>query len=159
MATFQYKVFKNGKFDGKLSIKDALSMPDQDINALLQLASVFYAEGKLDQARVTLEGIASVDPDNRYVHSALGALLTRKGENEAALTSLNRGLQLNPDDIAAYVNRGEVLFRLGKVEDSARDFKKALELDPQKKNPAANRARLILVGLAAIAQKAKEKRT
>ncbi len=30
-------------------------------------------------------------------------------------------------------------------------------MDPERKNPAANRARLILVGLAAVAQKSKRK--
>ncbi len=64
---------------------------------------------------------------------------------------------MNPGDISIYVNRGEVLIRLGKVKEAASDFKKALDMDPERKSPAANRARLILVGLAAVAQKAKEK--
>lgn len=148
----------DGKFDGKLAIKDVVKMTDTEILALLHMGALYYSQGRMDQAQTVLEGVAAVDPDNKYVHAALGALFARKGANDQALESLNKAAKTTPDDIGVYVNRGEVLFKLGRIDDAAKDFKKALEMDPKKTNPAANRARLILVGLAAIAQKAKEKR-
>jgi len=152
-----YKEFRDGKFDGKIAIKDAVGISNAEILSLMQVGYLFYAEGKLDRAETVFNGIAALDPDNRYIHSALGALLARKGDNPAALEELNKGLEKNPNDIAAYVNRGEVLFKMKRVDESARDFKKALDLDPQKKSPAANRARVILMGMVAVAQKARKK--
>ena len=148
----------DGKFDGKVAIKDVVKLTDTEILALLHMGALYYSQGRMDQAQTILEGVAAVDPDNKYVHAALGALFARKGANDQALESLNKAAKTDPGDIGVYVNRGEVLFKLGRIDDAAKDFKKALEMDPKKVNPAANRARLILVGLAAIAQKAKEKR-
>ncbi len=148
----------DGKFDGKIPLKDVVKLSEADILALLHTGALFYSQGQEGTAQNILEGVAAIDPDNKYVHAALGALLTRQGANEPALEALNKAAKLNPSDIGVYVNRGEVLFKLGRIDDAAKDFKKALEMDPKKTNPAANRARLILVGLAAIAQKAKEKR-
>jgi Flp pilus assembly protein TadD len=148
----------DGKFDGKVAIKDVVKLTDTEILALLHMGSLYYSQGRMDQAQTVLEGVAAVDPDNKYVHAALGALFARKGANDQALESLNKAAKTDPNDVGVYVNRGEVLFKLGRIDDAAKDFKKALEMDPKKVNPAANRARLILVGLAAIAQKAKEKR-
>ncbi len=147
--------FTDGKMDGK-SLKQIGGLSDQDILGMLQTGWMFYSQGKLESAQVMLEGVAAIDPENKYVHSALGALFTRQGRNEDALTALNRAVEMNPEDISAYVNRGEVLFRIGKVKESAQDFQKALAMDPEKRNPAANRARMILAGLAQIGQMARQ---
>jgi tetratricopeptide (TPR) repeat protein len=157
MAQTKYRKFVDGKFDGKVPFKDVAGMTDQEIFGLLQVSQLYYTQGRFDAAQTILEGLAVMDPDNKLVQSALGAVYTKKGNNDAALVALNKAAKLNPGDISIYVNRGEVLIRLGKVQEAAGDFKKALEMDPDRKSPAANRARLILVGLAAVAQKAREK--
>ncbi len=154
----KYQSFENGKFDGKIPLKEVAGMSDKEITGLLQLGTLFYTQGQTESALKILEGLAALDPDNRLVQAALGAVYTKTGDNNAALETLNKANVLDPKDISVYVNRGEVLMRLGRVEDAGKDFKTALDLDPQRKSPAANRARLILVGLAAVAQKMKEKR-
>jgi tetratricopeptide (TPR) repeat protein len=145
-----YRTFKDGKFDGKHSLKEVGGLSDEDIQGMLQMAWMFYNQGKLESAQVVLQGVAAIDPDNKLVWGALGALYLRQSREEEALEVLNKAIRLDPEEISNYVNRGEVLFKLGQVEASARDFNKVLEMDPESKNPAANRARLILVGLGEI---------
>jgi len=151
-----YKTFKNGKFDGKYSLKELGNLSDEDVQGMLQMAWMFYGHGKLESAEVILKGVAAIDPDNKFVYSALGALYCRQGKNEEAVEALDKAVFLNPDDISVYVNLGEVLFKMGRVEEAAKNFNKVLALDPEKKDPAANRARLILVGLAEILKMMKE---
>ena len=158
MADKKYKRIIDGKFDGKTTFKEVAGMTDAEFHGLLQLGHLYYTQGRTESAQKVLEGLAVLDPDHKRVQSALGALYTRTGDNEAALQALNKAARINPNDITIYVNRGEVHFRLGKVKEAADDFKKALAMDPERKNPAANRARLILVGLAAVAQKLKDKK-
>lgn len=147
--------FKDGKVDGK-AIKDIVGMTEQDILALLQLGNTYYTQGRIDSALQMLEGVAAADPDNKYVYSMLGAVYTKRGDIQSALDALNKAETINPNDITLYVNRGEVRLKLGKAEDAAKDFKKAMDMDPDRKSPAANRARLILTGLAYVAKKVQE---
>jgi tetratricopeptide (TPR) repeat protein len=158
MAEKKYKKIIDGKLDGKVPFKEVIGMSEAEIAGLLQLGHLYYTQGRTESAQKILEGLAVLDPDNKLVQSALGALYTKTGDNQPALAALDKAARMNPDDITIYVNRGEVYFRLGKVKEAADDFKKALAMDPERKNPAANRARLILVGLAAIAQKVREKK-
>jgi tetratricopeptide (TPR) repeat protein len=56
-------------------------------------------------------------------------------------------VELNADQIAPYVNRAEIYIRKMRVDDAVADLKKAIELDPEEKDPGANRARAIALGL------------
>lgn len=49
-----------------------------------------------------------------------------------------------PNDASSLTNRGEILLKPGRFHDAAEDLKKAIALDPRKKDPAANRARLLI---------------
>lgn len=154
MATYQN--FKDGKLDGAIPLKAVMKMSDQDVTDLLQLGSFYYRQGQVDKALTILEGLAAVDPDNAMVQGSLGAIYVKAGRNEEALATLNRAHAMTPNDISVLVNRGEVMMRLGRTQEAGRDFKQAMDLDPQRKDPAANRARLIVVGLAAVARKIEE---
>jgi len=145
-----YRTFKDGKFDGKYTLKEVGGLSDEDVQGMLQMAWMFYSQGKLESAEVILQGVAAIDPDNRLVWGALGALYCRQNRHEEALAALNKAVALNPDEISNYVNRGELLFKLGQVEASARDFNKAMAMDPEGRDSAANRARLIVAGLGEI---------
>jgi len=154
MATYQN--FKDGKLDGTIPLKTAAGMTDEQINSLLQLGAFYYNQGQTEHALTILEGLAAVDPDNATVQGSLGAVYVKAGRNEEALATLNRAHTMTPNDISILVNRGEVMMRLGRTQEAGRDFKQAMDLDPQRKDPAANRARLIVVGLAAVARKIEE---
>jgi len=154
MATYQN--FKDGKLDGTIPLKAVAKISDQEITGLLQLGAFYYNQGQTDKALTILEGLAAVDPDNALVQGSLGAVYVKAGRNEEALTTLNRAHAMVPTDTSVLVNRGEVMMRLGRTQEAGRDFKQAMDLDPQRKDPAANRARLIVVGLAAVARKIEE---
>ena len=108
---------------------------------------MYYNRGDLGKARTVFEGLVAMDPASSDAHAALGALLTRTIENDLALVHLNRAIELNDKEIAAYVNRAEIKLRQHKGEAAVADLKKAIELDPQQKNPAANRARAMVMGI------------
>lgn len=154
MATYQN--FTDGKLGGTIPLKTVARISDQEITSLLQLGAFYYNQGQTEKALTILEGLAAMDPDNAAVQGALGAVFVKAGRNEEALATLNRAHAMTPDDISVLVNRGEVMMRLGRTQEAGRDFKQAMDLDPQRKDPAANRARLIVVGLAAVARKIEE---
>ncbi len=143
------------KINGK-TLKELVGFEDSSVENLIKLSWTYYQQGKLDVAEKILRGLTAIDPENSLTHSALGAVLTRKGDAEDAIKELDVALELNPKDIAAYVNRGEAYFRLGRMEESIADFRKAIELDPEGKDSGANRARVILLGLSEVAKAVKD---
>jgi len=112
-----------------------------------RIGAMYYNQGDLEKARTIFEGLVALDPDSSDAHAALGALLTRTLQDAAALAHLNRALELNDKEIAAYVNRAEVFLRLKQGEEAVADLKRAIHLDPGEKNPAANRARAMVLGI------------
>ena len=91
--------------------------------------------------------MVEADDESGAAHSALGALLTRKGDEESALKHLNRAIILDDKQIAPFVNRAEVFLRLQDLESAVADLKRAIELDPNEKDPGANRARAMVLGI------------
>jgi tetratricopeptide (TPR) repeat protein len=64
-----------------------------------------------------------------------------------AIQHLNRAIELDSNQLSAYVNRAEVELKLKQPEKAVADLKRAMELDPTGQDPAANRARMMALGL------------
>ncbi len=68
----------------------------------------------------------------------------KQKQYEAALTRYNNTLEKFAYDTNALVNRGETLLRLGRFQEAEEDFQQAIQLDPKGKDPAGNRARVLV---------------
>jgi Flp pilus assembly protein TadD len=68
----------------------------------------------------------------------------KQKQYEAALSRYNNTLEKFAYDTNALVNRGEMLLRLGRFQEAEEDFQQAIQLDPKGKDPAGNRARLLV---------------
>jgi len=131
----------------QVSPRVRLGVTPQEFREMGRIGAMYYNRGDLAKARTVFEGLVAMDPDSSDAHAALGALLTRTIENDLALMHLNRAIELNDKEIAAYVNRAEIKLRQQQGEAAVADLKRAIELDPRQKNPAANRARAMVVGI------------
>jgi Tfp pilus assembly protein PilF len=130
-----------------VSPRKRLGVTDQEFREMGRIGAMYYNRGDLGKARTVFEGLVAMDPESSDAHAALGALFTRTLENELAMVHLNRAIELNGSQIAAYVNRAEVRLRQQQGEAAVADLKQAIELDPRQKNPAANRARAMVMGI------------
>jgi tetratricopeptide (TPR) repeat protein len=130
-----------------VSLRARLGVTPQEFREMGRIGAMYYNRGDLEKARTIFDGLVAMDPMSSDAHAALGALLTRTMHDDLALTHLNRAIELNDKEIAAYVNRAEVNLRLKKGEAAIADLKRAIALDPKEKNPAANRARAMVIGI------------
>jgi tetratricopeptide (TPR) repeat protein len=130
-----------------ISPRVRLGVTPQEFREMGRIGAMYYNRGDLAKARTVFEGLVAMDPASSDAHAALGALLTRIIENDLALEHLNRAIELNDKEIAAYVNRAEIKLRQQQGEAAVVDLKRAIELDPRQKNPAANRARAMVMGI------------
>ena len=135
-------------------------MSSEEFLAIGEIGAMFYEQGNLDKAQTIFEGLVEIDPASDAAHSALGALLTKRRDDEKALIHLNLAIELNDKQIAPFVNRAEVYLRQQRFETAVADLKRAIELDPQEKDAGANRARAMVLGIyqAIETQKAQQQK-
>lgn len=133
--------------DQVLAPREQLGVTAQEFQELGEIGAMYYSLGSLDKAQTIFEGLVEMDPESGDAFSALGALFTRKRQDEDALHYLNRAIEINDEQIAPHVNRAEVLLRQQRVDEAMVDLKKAIELDPNEEDMGANRARAMVLGI------------
>jgi Flp pilus assembly protein TadD len=135
---------KNNDENIPMCIADTLGMDEKKVAALMMVGFRLYKNGRLKDATRIFEGLAVLKCNNAYVQGILGAIYQKQEQYGAALVRYNNALTLFPNDLNSLTNRGEIFVKLGRFRDAAEDLKKAIQLDPEKKDPASNRARLLV---------------
>jgi tetratricopeptide (TPR) repeat protein len=136
----------------------------QQLNAIagpemLQVAVIgfsMYEQGRYDEAGTVFKGLCSLDPNEAYYRTVLGAVHLAQDDLDSAEACFNGAIHLDDKDLAAYVNRGEVHLRKGRVIDAANDLQKAVDLDPANKNPLSQRARFLAAAALETIERAKK---
>jgi tetratricopeptide (TPR) repeat protein len=127
-----------------ISLSELIDLKKEQIAEVMAIGYTLYEQGRLKEAARIFEGLLVLDPDNAYVNVFLGSIYQQQGQLEIALKRYDRALALFPYDTNALTNRGEIFLKLGRFQEAAQDFKLAIELDPRRKDPAANRALLLV---------------
>jgi tetratricopeptide (TPR) repeat protein len=133
--------------NGAASPRVKLGVTPGEFREMGRIGAMYYNRGDLEKARTIFDGLVAMDPESSDAHAALGALLTRTMQDDLAMVHLNQAIKLNEKEIAAFVNRAEVNLRQQRGEAAIADLKRAIALDPMEKNPAANRARAMVMGI------------
>ena len=131
----------------KITLQEVAGIKDSDVNAIIAAGVLMYQEGRLKEAEDLFRGAVLLNNNSALAHSTLGTVLTAAGKNDEALIELSEALRLDRTDISSYVNRGEIYLKQADFKAASEDLKKAVELDPGQTDPAANRAREIIVGM------------
>jgi tetratricopeptide (TPR) repeat protein len=126
----------------------------EDLAGLAEVGYNLLQQGKLEDALTIYQGVYALDPKSQWGASSIGCIYQRMGRDEDALKMYNEALQIEPNDVHVLANRGELLFRRGRLLEAAEDFKKAIELDPHGRNPAAQRARVIVLAVMELVDQA-----
>jgi arylsulfatase A-like enzyme/Flp pilus assembly protein TadD len=85
---------------------------------------------KRAEARALLEGLAAKAPRDGLAAYNLGQLLLVEGENERAVSELERAARLSPSDPDAHQALGSALALSGRRDEAIESFRRAIELSP-----------------------------
>ena len=100
--------------------------------ARLNLAQAYTRNGQDDLALEQGREVAKLTPDDPLVHRALGALLGRNHQPEAAVEELQIAARLGPKNAENQVLLAMQLAVMpGRLDDSIAAFQEALRIDPQ----------------------------
>lgn len=124
---------------------DAMRIASPEVLALAAVARQYADHGRVDEARKLLEGLLVLEPDNSYLHTALGCVLVRLSTEAEALEHFEQALRLDPRDAAAHTYAGELRLRRGEEREGLAHLEAAVALDPEGRNPYSNRARTLRV--------------
>jgi predicted O-linked N-acetylglucosamine transferase (SPINDLY family) len=89
-----------------------------------------YQAGNLKQAEITCKKILKKQPQNIDALNLLGAIFSRMGNYDSAITYIQKALNLNPHSSGAYLNLGAAFKARGQLDEAIACYEKAIELSP-----------------------------
>jgi tetratricopeptide (TPR) repeat protein len=107
------------------AFRRAIQLDAHLVDAPVQLAKLYVASGRYDQAVATLKTAATANPASATVLSVLGLTYQQKGDIASARQAFEQALTLKPNFVVAANNLAWILAEHG---DGARDMQRALQL-------------------------------
>ncbi len=105
-------------------------MEPDNAKAHIDLANVFRAEGKLDEAIAHYMKALDIEPGNAGAHINLGNTLRVKGRLDEAVAHYRKALDIEPDNAGAHINLGNLLRGSGRLDEAVAHYLTALEIEP-----------------------------
>jgi len=124
-------------------MSDTMRLPVDEVATLATSAQQSAQAGRLDEARMLLEGLIVLEPRAAFLRTTLGCVLMRMGREEEALGYFDEALRLDAGDVAAHTHAGELRLERQEGELAKSHFDAAIAQDPDGKNAFANRARTL----------------
>lgn len=110
--------------------ENALSQNPDYVEAMINLANIYYARRELKRARQLLERAVQLDPDNHTIYYNLGNVYDEAAELQRSLQAYQKAIALYPEYEPALFNLALVYERLGLVSKAKMLWQKYLEVDP-----------------------------
>ena len=112
------------------ALKTALDLEPINPSAGRELAAVYEAMSKLDDAESTLKKGLALRPSDWTSLYDLGMFYYRQSRYQEAVPLMQRVTDLAPDNNSGYTGLGAVYWMQGKYENAADNFKRSLDLHP-----------------------------
>jgi predicted O-linked N-acetylglucosamine transferase (SPINDLY family) len=98
------------------------------VRRAVDLGHAHYAAGRLAEAEAAYRRVLQAAPDHPEALHALGLILSRRGELEAAIDFMSRSVAARPDNAAFHTNLGLALAAAGRFADAAAVQRRAIAL-------------------------------
>jgi Flp pilus assembly protein TadD len=105
----------------------ALRLKPESSSAMNNLAVLYQADGRTEEARYWEEQVASYRRRNPYYHSFLGLEAARDGDYEGATRHYLEAISLKDEDADFYYQLGRLYYQLQQPDNSIRYLEKAIE--------------------------------
>jgi len=110
--------------------ENALTQNPNYVEAMINLANIYYARRELTRGRQLLERAVQLAPDNHTIYYNLGNLYDEVAEFEKSIQSYQKALALQPEYEPALFNLALVYERLGLVGKAEVLWRKYLAVEP-----------------------------
>ena len=136
---YAVQAYLEGIFDwnwtaAERTIKRALDLDPNSLDAHYIYAMLLMALGRLSEAKVQIERAAQLDPLSAQVQSSFGRILYRARKFDEAILHLNEAIELEPRNVTAISRLGDVYDQMGRHADAIAQYERAKALAP---NPSS----------------------
>jgi tetratricopeptide (TPR) repeat protein len=136
-------VHRNTQWRDPLSLwESALEEYPESARANTQVANIYLATGRLEDALEAAKRAVKAAPDTPETRIALANAYTRSGFQQEALIEARAAVSLNAASPDAQTTLGVIYARLGRYEEAEAAWARALELDPQNAEAKENMEKL-----------------
>jgi len=111
-----------------LPYRQALAANPKDIDARLQIGTIYARNGVLDVAQREFDAILEIDPRHASALNNRGNLYFGRGDFERALDAYRTAEELDPADAGIRLNAALAFYRLGKLSEARDKFREATKL-------------------------------
>ncbi|MBL1218522.1 MAG: tetratricopeptide repeat protein [Planctomycetes bacterium] len=108
-------------------LKEALKHDPENNEITIELASLYLAMKRVDDAEAQVNVVLTKDPENRHAMLLNGIILYLRGELDAAQELLDRVLILNPDPARTHYYLGLISEKKGDQEKAIYHYRQALK--------------------------------
>jgi len=99
--------------------------------AHLNLGSMLFEDGRIDEAIAHFEAAQRQNPNNAEIHFNWGRALLQEGRHAEAVPQFEIVVRLTPTDAEAHDNLGAALLGVGRTAEAMTEFKTAIRLRPE----------------------------
>jgi tetratricopeptide (TPR) repeat protein len=119
-----------GDFAGAVRDFDTVvELNSRNVRALCERADAYRMQGNWARARADYEAVLRLNPGHAYAAFLLGAVLVQTGDNERAVTMLNKALTLGCKDPGpVYYLLGQAYQKMGRMDLAKEAFRHCQEL-------------------------------
>jgi len=110
--------------------ENALTQNPNYVEAMINLANIYYTKRELKRGRQLLERAVQLDPNNHTIYYNLGNLYDEAAELEKSIKAYHKALELHPAYEPALFNLALVYERLNLVGKAEILWRKYLDVDP-----------------------------
>lgn len=128
---------------GEMTWAEIKNVPQSLLKQLARVAYARYKVGDLKTAELLFKCLSIVDHQNWYYRSALGTILQKQSQFEAAVEEFNLVQELYPNEVTSLVNRGICWAKLKEYDLAMEDFSRVSELSLDINHPWVKKARLL----------------
>jgi tetratricopeptide (TPR) repeat protein len=111
-----------------LPYRQALVANPKDIDARLQIGTIYARNGVLDVAQREFDAVLEIDPRHASALNNRGNLYFGRGDFERALDAYRTAEELDPADAGIRLNAALAFYRLGKLSEARDKFREATRL-------------------------------
>jgi tetratricopeptide (TPR) repeat protein len=111
-------------------LQEALSLTPNNVNSLLNYASLQWKIGQKDAAEATFQKVLQLDPQNRTALSSLGYLARDAGDTKKAEDYFTSAIKAHPRDFAPYLALGDLYTAEANYSAAEKNYQDAHERMP-----------------------------
>jgi len=104
--------------------KGVLSIDERNVQARINLAQVYYEQGKNELAERILLKAQEFDKTNAVIANRLGFVYLKMNDSVSATTSFRQAVELDPNQAESQNNLGVMLLRAHDYTGAAESFEK-----------------------------------